>query len=188
MESRHTIVRQVASIGGSILLIVLLAACGTPAGAPATSTVKPVATPLTTALATTPPTLATPTPTTAPVTPPATAQPITTIAPPAQPTIPPVSTPISTGQIVFAALQPPPDSVSHRSAAITFTVQAPLPIASIHVSLDGKPVTPEVGGRDQRHLSAFYQPPQWTTGRHTVVATVVAGKQTITHSWSFTID
>lgn len=188
MESRHTIVRQVASTGAGIVLVVLLAACGSPAGAPATPTVKPVATPPSTALTTTAPALATPTATTAPVIPPSTARPVTTIVPPAQPTITLVSTPIATGQIVFAALQPPPGNVSHRSAAIAFTVQAPLPIASIHVSLDGIVVTPEVGGRDQRHLSAFYQPPQWTTGRHTVVATAVAGKQTITRTWSFTID
>jgi hypothetical protein len=187
MESQHTLSRYVARIGAGILLMVSVEACGSQAGAPATST-PPAATPSATAVATTPPTPITLIPTTAAAVSTSTPRPATPPVRPAQPTTPPARTPIASGQIAFAALGPAPGSVSHRSTAITFTVRAPLPITSLRVSLDGTVVTPEVGGRDQRDLSAFYQPPHWTTGRHTVVATAVAGKQTVTRSWSFTID
>lgn len=186
MESRHAIRDGAMRTGAGILLIVSLAACGAQAGAPATVAPQ-AATPSPTAMASTPPAPLTPMPTAAPAVSPSTTRPVTRTVRPAQPTIPPASTPIASGQIVFAALGPAPGSVSHRSAAITFTVQAPVPISTLHVTLDGVAVTPEVGGRDQRHLSAFYQPPHWTLGQHTVVATAIAGKQRATRTWTFTI-
>lgn len=183
-----------AGIAGSASLAVLLAACGSQAAAPPRPTAVPVtATPTTVSATATPtPISVTPTPTstraplarTAGV---ATLIPRPTLTSTSNSAVTPTAPVASSGQIVFGALQPAPGSTSGTSVAITFTVQAPSPITGVHVELDGKQVTPELGGRDERHLSAFYQPPHWSTGQHTVVATATSGGRTVTRTWSFTI-
>ncbi len=194
MKHRHNIVHQILGAGTCLLLAVLLAACGAHAGAPPKPTAVPATAMPTTAPASATPTvirsIPTPTSTRSPqvsTSGVATAVPIPTSTPTSVPAVTSTAPPVSSGQIVFAALQPAPGSTSGRSVAITFTVQAPVPITAVHLSLDGKQVTPELGGRDERHLSALYQPPHWSAGQHSVLVSATAGAQTETRSWTFVI-